>query len=460
MKKSQSSTSMYLVVGLMLFALFFGAGNLIYPAFLGLYSGSNLGLSILGFCLTAVTLPLLGVVAIAYTGADDAEKLASPVSKAYAIFFSVALYLSIGPFFAIPRTGATSYSIGIEPIFGSSFLVKVIYAVVFFGLSYFLAIKPSKMADRIGKYLTPTLLVVIAILVIASFVNPADQFGTPTNAGPSVDSAFANLPFVAGLIQGYGTMDALASLAFAIVVINSAKSFGAKSNEEIAGVTVKSGLIATVLLALIYIFVSRIGATSQALFDLVDGSFLSNGNSVDGGGILSQAAYFYLGKVGQVILAVVIFLACLTTSTGLISASAEYFHKLLPKVSYFAWATIFTLIGTTLYFNGLGEIIKWSVPVLFLLYPLTVVIILLGLTHKLFKNDPLVYKTTIGLTFVAAFYDALSTFAGMTGFFTLSEGVKQFFANTVPLGAYSMGWISFAAVGFVLGFVLHKLKKA
>ena len=459
MKKSQSSTSMYLVVGLMLFALFFGAGNLIYPAFLGLYSGSNLGLSILGFCLTAVTLPLLGVVAIAYTGTEDAESLSRPVSKAYAIFFSVALYLSIGPFFAIPRTGATSYSMGIEPLFGSSFLVKVVYAVVFFGLSYFLAIKPNKMADRIGKYLTPTLLVVIAILVIASFVNPADSLGTPTNAGANVDSAFANLPFVAGLIQGYGTMDALASLAFAIVVINSAKSFGAKSNEEIAGVTVKSGVIATLLLALIYVFVSRIGATSQSLFKLVDGAFTFNGNAVDGGAILSQAALFYLGKVGQVVLAVVIFLACLTTSTGLISACAEYFHKLLPKVSYLVWATAFTLIGTSLYFGGLGEIIKWSVPVLFLLYPLTVVIILLALTNKIFKNDPLVYKATIGLTFVAGLYDAVSTLSVMTDLFKLPTGLASFFSETVPLGAYNMGWITFAAVGFVLGFLLHSLRK-
>ncbi|MGT2866819.1 branched-chain amino acid transport system II carrier protein [Streptococcus fryi] len=459
MKKSQSLTSMYLIVGLMLFALFFGAGNLIYPALLGLYSGSNLWLAVLGFCLTAVTLPLLGVVAIAYTGSEDAESIARPVSKLYAIFFSVALYLSIGPFFAIPRTGATSYSIGIEPVFGSSFLVKVLYAIIFFGLSYFLAIKPSKMADRIGKYLTPTLLLVIAILVIASFVNPADSLGTPLNAKASIDNAFADVPFVAGLIQGYGTMDALASLAFAIVVINSAKSFGAKSNAEIAGITVKSGVIATLLLALIYIFVSRIGATSQALFNLTDGQFMLNGNAVDGGTILSKASHYYLGTVGQVILSVVIFLACLTTSTGLISACAEYFHKLVPKVSYIVWATAFTLIATTLYFGGLSEIINWSVPVLFLLYPLTVVIIVLALSHKFFNNDGIVYKTTIGLTFIASLYDAISTFAAMTQFFVIPDNIKNFFSNIVPLGAYSMGWITFATVGFILGLILHKLKK-
>lgn len=165
--------NIYIIIGFMLFALFFGAGNLIYPAFLGIYSGSNLVLAILGFCLTGVTLPLLGVVAVAYSGASDIEDFARPVSRHYALLFSIALYLSIGPFFAIPRTGATSFSIGIEPIFGDNLIAKVVYGLVFFGISYFLAIKPNKIADRIGKYLTPALLITITILVVASFVKPA-----------------------------------------------------------------------------------------------------------------------------------------------------------------------------------------------------------------------------------------------------------------------------------------------
>ena len=159
--------NIYIIIGSMLFALFFGASNLIYPAFLGIYSGSNLVLAILGFCLTGVTLPLLGVVAVAYSGASDIEDFARPVSRHYALLFSIALYLSIGPFFAIPRTGATSFSIGIEPIFGDNLIAKVVYGLVFFGISYFLAIKPNKIADRIGKYLTPALLITIAILVVA-----------------------------------------------------------------------------------------------------------------------------------------------------------------------------------------------------------------------------------------------------------------------------------------------------
>ncbi|MCP9190342.1 branched-chain amino acid transport system II carrier protein [Streptococcus agalactiae] len=214
----------YIIIGLMLFALFFGAGNLIYPAYLGIYSGSNWAWAIIGFCLTGVTLPLLGVAAVAYSGATDVESFTKPVSKTYAIFFAVALYLSIGPLFAIPRTGATSFSVGIQPILGDSSLVKIIYGLIFFGISYFLAIRPSQIVDRIGKYLTPFLLTVISILIIASLIHPAAIVGTPHNASTNVSDAFKDLPFLAGLIQGYGTMDALASIAFAIIVIQASKT--------------------------------------------------------------------------------------------------------------------------------------------------------------------------------------------------------------------------------------------
>lgn len=347
-------------------------------------------------------MPLLGVIAVAKSGSDDVESLARPISKWYAIFYSSVLYLSIGPFFAIPRTGATSFSVGIAPILGDNFTNKAIYAVLFFGLSYFLAIRPSKLAENIGKFLTPTLLVVIAILVIASFVHSAGDYGNAFNAGIGVNNAFKDLPFIAGLIQGYGTMDALASLVFAILVIEATKQFGAKTDKEVTKVTLISGTIAIFLLAFVYIFVGRIGATSQSLFPFIDGSFTLDGSPVNGGQILSHASRFYLGSIGQAFLAIVIFLACLTTSTGLITSSAEYFHKLVPALSHIVWSTIFTLVSAFFYFGGLSVIINWSAPVLFLLYPLTVDLIFLVLAQKYFNNDPIVYRTTIGLTIIPA----------------------------------------------------------
>lgn len=448
----------YIIIGLMLFALFFGAGNLIYPAYLGIYSGSNWAWAIIGFCLTGVTLPLLGVAAVAYSGATDVESFTKPVSKTYAIFFAVALYLSIGPFFAIPRTGATSFSVGIQPILGDSSLVKIIYGLIFFGISYFLAIRPSQIVDRIGKYLTPFLLTVISILIIASLIHPAAIVGTPHNASTNVSDAFKDLPFLAGLIQGYGTMDALASIAFVIIVIQASKQYGAITKKEITSMALKSGAIATFLLAFIYIFVGRIGATSQSLFKFANGSFLLHNTPIDGGHVLSQSANFYLGIVGQAILGTAIFLACLTTATGLITACAEYFHKLLPKISHITWATIFTLIAITFYFGGLSEIIRWSLPVLYLLYPLTIVLIFLVFFDQKFESSRIVYQTSIAATAVAALYDALSKLGEMTGLFTIPSALTTFFTKVVPLGEYSMGWISFAICGVLVGLILKKVK--
>ncbi|HEK9982514.1 TPA: branched-chain amino acid transport system II carrier protein [Streptococcus equi subsp. zooepidemicus] len=450
--------NVYIVIGFMLFALFFGAANLIYPAFLGIYSGQNIPWSIIGFCLTGVSLPLLGVIAVARSGSDDVESLARPISKWYAILYSSILYLSIGPFFAIPRTGATSFSVGIAPILGDSIINKAIYAVLFFGLSYFLAIRPSKLAESIGKFLTPTLLVVITILIIASFVHPAGGYGEAFNAGAGINNAFKDVPFIAGLIQGYGTMDALASLVFAILVIEATKQFGAKTDQEITKITLISGAIAILLLAFVYIFVGRIGATSQSLFPFVDGHFTLNNSAVNGGQILSHASRFYLGSIGQAFLAIVIFLACLTTSTGLITSSAEYFHKLMPRVSHVAWATLFTLVSAFFYFGGLSVIINWSSPILYLLYPLTVDLIVLVLIQKSFGNAPLVYRTTIGLTIIPALYDALATLSQLTKLFTLPDGLSYFFERLVPLGQFSMGWISFSILGFVLGLIISKTK--
>ncbi|MBF0710493.1 MULTISPECIES: branched-chain amino acid transport system II carrier protein [unclassified Gemella] len=447
--------SPYLAVGLMLFALFFGAGNLIFPAFLGAYSGSNVWLAILGFCITGVTLPLLGIAAVARSGKSDVAEFAGQVSKKYGMFFAVALYLAIGPLFAIPRTGATSYDIGVAPLFGESQAVKVAYAALFFGLTYFLAVNPGKVVDRVGKILTPALIAVIVVLVAASFVKGGANYGEVLNAGKGAGNAFVEAPFVAGLIQGYGTMDALASLAFAIIVVNAVKAVGLKKNSEVAAATLKSGLIAVVLLALVYVFVARIGAISQHLFTVQDGALMYADKAVESGGIvLALTSEYFLGSFGQAVLAAVVILACLTTSTGLVIACSEYFNKLLPSVSYKVWAPVFTAVSTLLYFGGLSEIIKWSVPVLMLLYPLTVVLIALTFVTK---KKPVFVFTTL-LTVVPALYDGISTFAAMTKWFTVSESVANFFAN-LPLGAYSLSWLVFSLAGFVLGHVYAAFKK-
>lgn len=456
----KSTQNKYMIIGLMLFAMFFGASNLTYPAFLGIYSGSNLWLAILGFCLSAVTLPLLAVIAIAYSGSDNAQDMIEKrVSKWFAVAFMTVLNLAIGPLFSISRTGAVSFSVGVAPFFGNDLISKLIYGLIFFGLTYLIAVKPSKIADNIGKYLTPALLVVIATLVIGSFISPAAVPASNSyNAAKDLSNAFSDVPFIAGLLQGYGTLDALAAFMFINVVINSAKQFGAKKKEDIAAVSLKAGLITTAFLAVIYLFVARLGSVSQGLFEQKDGLFLLNGVGVDGGTVLSIAARQYFGTFGQLTLSLAVFLACLSTSSGLVVASADYFHQLLPKWSHSRWSAIMTLIGTFLYFSGLNGIIKASLAMLFFLYPIAISLIVLTLAGKWFKDKKIVYISTLIGASIAALYDSLATLAGQLELNFIPAGISHFFTQVVPLGQFQLGWICFALIGFVIGLILDKVK--
>src|SRR5699024_3511971 len=311
--------SSQLAIGFMLFALFFGAGNLIFPAELGQYAGENLWKGIGGFLITGVGLPLLGVVAIAYSGSKNLQDLASRVSPAYGVFFTALLYLTIGPFFAAPRTATVAYEVGIMSYVpeSSQQLCLFIFSSVFFAITLVFSLYPAKIVSNVGKVLARTLVVLLGVLLVVAFINPMGPIG-------SAESGYVEGPFVTGFLEGYNTMDALASLVFAIIVINAITSFGVSNKGQILSVTVKTGFIAAILLAVIYVGISYLGGISVEHLGLFD----------TGGPVLSGAASYYFGTIGSVLLAVMIILACLTTAIGLVTANAEYFNTLFPKVSY------------------------------------------------------------------------------------------------------------------------------
>ena len=227
------STSAYAAIGMMLFALFFGAGNLIFPASLGQQAGDNVGWAILGFILTGVGLPLLGVIAMGYSGCKNAEELAGRVSPLYGRLYTVLLYLSIGPFFAIPRTGTVSYEIAVKPFFKNAGSVEeTVFLVAFFAISLWLSINPHKLVNRIGKVLTPALLTVIVLLIIKSFITPIGGYSVAQGNYVTTGSAVLQ-----GFLDGYNTMDALASICFAVLVIDFVKLAGAHTNEQITSST-------------------------------------------------------------------------------------------------------------------------------------------------------------------------------------------------------------------------------
>ena len=291
------SNRAYIAIGLMLFALFFGAGNLIFPASLGQQAGVNVWWAVLGFIVTGVGLPLLGVMAMGYSGAKDLQALAGRVHPAYGFFFTVLLYLTIGPAFAIPRTGTVSYEIAIRPFLanGGTDMSQMIFLVVFFALSLWLSINPAKLVDRIGKVLTPLLLLSICALIVKSLVTPMGAYMGATKAYST-----AGVAVVQGILDGYNTMDALASLVFAILVIDFVKLSGAKTKEEVTSATFKAGIIAVACLGFVYVFVANLGATSVQQLGLLE----------TGAPVLAESAKYLFGDIGALILAVIVLLAC------------------------------------------------------------------------------------------------------------------------------------------------------
>ena len=431
-------SSFVVVVGLMLFALFFGAGNLIFPAALGQASGENMWLANAGFLVTGAGLPLLGILALGISGKDDLQSLASRTHPIFGLLFTVVLYLSIGPLFAIPRTGTVSFEIAIRPFLGEeiSFVPLLIFTIIFFVVTCYISINPSKMVDIIGKWLTPAMLLFILILMAFVVFKPMGTFQPP-------HEDYTSHAFFTGFQQGYLTMDALAAFVFGIIVINAIRDKGITNKKQLLALCTKSALIAAAILALIYTGLTYLGATSVAEIGDLEGN---------GGQVLAQVAGYYFGPYGGFLLGFIVLLACLTTSVGLITACSSYFHKLMPSISYKKFAVIFSVISTGFANFGLTQLISLSVPVLTAIYPLAIVLIVLTFTHSLFKGRSEVYQGSVLFTFVVSLFDGLSATPIDV------SGVTNFFGKVLPLYGIGLGWIIPAIVGAVLGYIISLMR--
>ena len=430
----QPSSKRFIAIGSMLFALFFGAGNLIFPAAMGQSAGANVWWAVLGFCVTGVGLPLLGIIAVGYSGCRDLREVASRVHPLYGLFYTVVCYMAIGPCFAIPRTGTVSFEIAVRPFLGAdpSAFALPIFLAFFLGISCWLAASPSKLVDRIGKFLTPALLVTLAVMIVMSFATPMGDFQAPGKAyDEPIKAAFQ------GVLDGYNTLDAIAALVFATLIVNSVKEIGFTDPKAISSQVMKSGMLAGLLLALVYIFIAKIGAESVAAIGMQD----------TGAPVLAESAKVFFGSFGAYLLAAIVLLACITTAVGLLTCCAAFFMQLTGKLTYVQWVIGFTVISYLIGLFGLKTIIVSTIPVLMFIYPLCVALIALIFLHKFFGGRQCVYAWTMGFTFVMALVNGAET-AGisMTG---LEEVLKAY----VPLHTYGMGWIPFAIVGFVIGLI-------
>lgn len=420
-----------LVTGLALLAMFFGAGNLIFPPQLGLQAGEHLWIAMAGFIVTGVGLPLMGITAVAKAG-GDLEYLANRVHPLFSKIITTLVILCIGPLLAIPRTAATTYEVAVVPLIGNaSGLSLAITSIVFFAVVLLFVLRGSKLVDDVGKILTPILVLFLAIVIIKGVFAPQGSIGVTQ----------FDLPFSRGFLEGYNTMDALASVIFGMVIVNALKDKGIKDKQEIAKATIWSGIIAAVGLSSIYLGLAYIGATT--------------GNSFTGdnpGQMLSHITTALLGSFGKVVIAIAMTLACLTTAIGLVASCGSFFSRLTNNRLSFNKICLITVVISALLANiGLAKILEISVPLLVTVYPIVIVLVVLALCHNLFGGKRMVYVTTIIGT-------SLIVLAGLVDMIAGKLGVNlQFIQNTlalIPGQAQGLGWVIPALIMAVLGFFL------
>ena len=422
----------------MLFGMFFGAGNLIFPVHLGQLAGNNLTPAFIGFVITGVGLPLLGIAAFGITKSSGLQELASKINKKYAVFFTTLLYLTIGPCFAIPRCATTSFTVGLEPMLGDNKLWLTVFCLIFFGLVLFFSLKPNGILTWIGKIINPLFLVFICALIIAALINPIAPVASVTPEESYQTGAFYN-----GFLEGYNTMDAIACLAFGIVVINVIRGLGVTESGDVTRSTIQAGVFSCLFMGLIYLGSCVIGAQSRGLFE----------TSANGGIALAQISSHYFGNVGQIFLAVMVTLACLKTSIGLVTSLCEAFAKMFTKGQHYnAWAIGFSIFSFLVANLGLTSIISYAVPFLMFIYPLVITLILLAICGNAFGQDHTVYVWVTAFTFVAALFDFFNAL-GVTAIADLGRKILPFF----DLG---LGWTIPALIGLIIGLVLRKKRSA
>ena len=368
---SRSAVGTILPTGLMLFALFFGAGNLIFPPLLGAASGRSFIPVMAGFIATGVLMPLITVVAVSTSG-EGILGLARRVGPRFGLVMPLAVYLTIGPLYAIARVTTVAYELATRPVlelwgFHDSRLALLSHVTVFMGVAFGIALRPHRLADRVGRWLTPALLALLTLLCGASVLMAR---GVQREA----IEPYASAPLTNGLTQGYLTMDVLAASVFGIVVITSLRERGLTSPKRLVRGTILSGGIAATLLGLVYIGLAALGTRTSGEITT---------STKDGTELLRNAASSTLGTFGVIIFAAIVILACLTTAVGLLASWAGYAYTAWPAVSFNRQLAACAIVSFILANLGLSVILKIAGPLLNLLYPFAIALVAVTLVDAL-----------------------------------------------------------------------------
>ncbi|MBT0380677.1 branched-chain amino acid transport system II carrier protein [Morganella morganii subsp. morganii] len=430
------STKDMLVLGMMVFALFLGAGNIIFPPMAGYHSGTDWFSSSLGFIVTGVVLPFLTLITVAVKGRG--ERLSVDLPRWVSVTFWVALYLILGSTFAMPRVTNTAYELGFLPLgfVEKSTASHLIFAFVFNFVSMFFMLKQGTMISAIGKFMTPALLFLLVAVGIAVVRTPLSPINEPINQ-------YVDFAFFSGIVDGYQTMDVLSAMAFGGIVARALASRGITSPQDVVVITIKAGLIAVGLLAALYICLFYLGATSDAVSQ----------TATNGGQIFSRYVDALYGALGTWLMCGIVLLASMTTFVGVTSACADFFATFNPRLDYRFWVVVSTLLTTIVSTFGLDTLLRVTIPVLLLIYPTTVALVFLQFARRKMRNPRFTYGFTVAVLVVMSAFDTLNNIG------LLSENVLAVL-HRMPLFKEGIGWLLPGVIAFIISFVAGNMKPA
>ena len=426
-----------LMVGATLFSMFFGAGNLILPPLLGVQAGTATLPATIGFFITGVGLPVLGIVAVALAG--TVRELADRVHPVFSRVFVAAVYLAIGPCLAIPRTSSTAFEM-LAPLLPAGISVEVarlVFSVAFFALSFALAMHPGRLTRLLGRVTGPALILLIVGVVVPSLVSLATG---QVQAAPAPVAPYDTNAAVQGFLTGYQTMDLLASLTCGLVIATNIRNLGVTDTGGVMREVCRAGVIAGVLMMAIY------GGLAVVGFDLS----AALAGATNGAEVITASATMHYGTLGTAVVAAIFLLACLNVCTGLISCCGTYFAEELPRVPYRVWAIGFAAFSCVISNFGLDAILAFSVPLLNALYPVAIVLVIGGMAHRVLDAYPLTWPVTVGLVGVSSVVVSLRD--------AFAPGAWVIF-DALPFADMGLGWVLLAVVGIVLGVCLSALGK-
>ena len=422
-----------LFVGITLFSMFFGAGNLILPPLLGVQAGSDGLPAILGFFVTGVGLPVLGFVAVALSG--TLRDLATRVHPTFARVFLALVYLAIGPCLAIPRTASTAFEM-LAPLLpeGVSLeLARLAFSVAFFVVAYVLALHPGRLTRLLGRVTGPALIALIVVVVASALVSLPGMTPAPAPVAP-----YDGAPAVAGFLTGYQTMDLLASLTFGLVIATNVRALGVTAPRDVTRAVCGAGVIAGVLMMAVYGGLCVVGYELSAELASV----------TNGAVVITASASAHFGLAGTAIVAAIFLLACLNVCIGLISCCGSYFSEELPRVSYRACALAFAAFSCAVSNLGLDAIISFSATLLGALYPPAIVLVAMGLLRRRCDAVPAVWPWTVGVSVAVSAAEALRDALAPALALPL---------DVLPLAGMGLGWVLPALLAAALSSALSVL---